>query len=89
MIERNRQSRLALEPQDCLLVPGELLSQDFDCHVAADRGLVGSVDGAHPSRPDLRVDPKLLEQDRAQQRIGNLVVGHQEAPIVRAVLCLA
>jgi len=47
---------------------------------------VRAIHGSHPAGPDLFVDAKLLEQDRAEQRIGNLVVSDQQTAVVRAIL---
>jgi hypothetical protein len=47
---------------------------------------VGSINRPHPTDADLLIDAKLLEQDSAEQRIRDVVVGDQQAPVVRAVL---
>jgi hypothetical protein len=86
MVQRDRHSGLALKPKDRLFVACQLGPQHLDGDVAVHRGLVGAVHRPHPAGPDLFLDAKLLEQDRPEQRVSDLVVGDQLAAVVRAIL---
>ncbi len=52
---------LALEPQPLLVVADHLGRQDLQCHMAAERNLLGLVDHAHPAMADLADDPEIAD----------------------------
>jgi hypothetical protein len=51
--QRGQQLGLALEARQPLGVPGEVLGQDLDRHVAAERRVLGAPDHTHPALADL------------------------------------
>jgi hypothetical protein len=86
VIQRDRHPGFALESKNRLLVARELSPQDLDRDVAFDGSLMRAVHRPHAAGTDLFLDAKLLEQDGAEQRVRNLIVGDEQAAIVRAIL---
>lgn len=89
VVEHHREPGFALKPQYRLFVSRQLGPQDLDGDVAADRGLVSSIHGPHPTGSNLFIDAELLEKDGAQEGVRNLVIAYQEASVVGAVFGLA
>jgi hypothetical protein len=52
MIERCKDFRLALETCHALAVAGERFGQDFQCDIAPEFRIPGTVHFAHPARTD-------------------------------------
>ncbi len=67
--DSRRRHRLAVEPGDLLLVPGEVFAQDLDRHLLAQPQVLGEVDHAHPAAADLLRNTVSLAEDAADQRV--------------------
>ena len=57
MVERRKDQRLSLEARHTVGVGGERFGQDFDGDLAAELGVGGAPDFAHPALAELRRDP--------------------------------
>jgi hypothetical protein len=86
VVQRDCHPGFALESKDRLLVACKLSPQDLDGNVAVDGGLVRAIHRPHAAGSDLFLDAKLLEQNGAEQRISDLLVGDEQTAVVRAIL---
>ena len=62
MVQRDRGTGLALESSETLRVGGQLLRQELESDLALEPGILGRVDGAHPS------GAQQLEDHKAESR---------------------
>ena len=69
MVERGQQLRFTLEASQPVWIEREGVRQDFQRDVAAQRGVVGAIDFAHPARTDEHGD--LVDADASAESEGH------------------
>ena len=74
VVEAGDGARFPGEPFHEGRILGEARRENLDRDIPVDRRLMRAIDRAHPTNANRLLDSELLEQKRAEQRIGELVV---------------
>ena len=85
VVERRGGARLPAEPGDRLLVLGERLRQELECHLPAEPRVLGPIDLAHATLADLGGDSIRAERRAGVQRHGLAPTSGTDRVMIRAL----